>query len=163
MIKFSFKTKVFYDPSLSYPVLPNDLVEVSNEQHLKLLDAINRGCIIFEDLTYSVPKPSLFHTWNGSKWIDPRTQQEIDLYHRQQIPALTKRQFALALEDQKVDANTTLYDQVMKLIASDKRIKIEYETISKIERLHPSTVTMIRTLGLAEVKVDEIWKYALTL
>lgn len=38
---YSCKTKAFYDTSFSYRSLPDDVVEVSPNDHLSLVDAIN--------------------------------------------------------------------------------------------------------------------------
>ena len=93
MIKFSIKNQAFYDLELNYQELPDDLIEVTSEQHAELLSALNSGCIIFDDLTYSEPKPSQFHEWNGSDWIDPRIEEEKLAYKRSQYPKLTRYQF----------------------------------------------------------------------
>ena len=79
MINFSVDKQAFYDTSLNYKHLPDDLVEITAEQHIELLNALNSNCIIFDDLTYSEPKPSQFHEWNGTDWIDPRTEEENSL------------------------------------------------------------------------------------
>ncbi len=77
MIKFSLEKKAFYDSEVHYPELPSDLVEITAEQHIELLNALNSNCIIFDDLTYSAPKPSEFHEWINGGWIDPRQFRRI--------------------------------------------------------------------------------------
>lgn len=76
MILLSLSQQIFYDSDLNYPELPGDLTEVSTDKHFELLIAINSGCVVFSDLSYSDPKPTQFHKWNGSDWIDPRTEEE---------------------------------------------------------------------------------------
>jgi hypothetical protein len=58
---------------------------------------LNCGCIIFADLTYSEPKPSQLHEWNGTDWVDPRTEEEKLAYKRSQYPKLTRYQFLRCL------------------------------------------------------------------
>ena len=157
MIKFSYKNQSFYDVELNYPELPDDLVEVTDEQHQELLRALNSGCVVFSDLTVSNPKPSQFHTWNGIAWTDPRTAEEITAYNRSLLPVLPKRQFALYLYDHQK------YDQVMQAIEADPRFKIEYDSVSNIERLSPTVSAMTVSLGLTDEQVDQMWQQALTL
>ena len=97
MIGFSLQTESFYDSELNYGDLPDDLIEITSEQHAELLTAINSGCIIFDDLTYSDVKPSQFHEWNGEGWVDLRTEEEKLAYKRSQYPKLTRYQFKRCL------------------------------------------------------------------
>ena len=157
MIKFSLKNKAFYDSELNYTDLPNDLVEITENQYIELLSALNSGCIVFDNLTYSSPRPSQFYEWNGSEWIDPRTQAEIAAYKRSLLKKLSKRQFSLYLYD------NDKYDQVMHAIEANPRFKIEYDTVSDIERLSPTVAYMTTLLDLTEEQVDEMWEQALTL
>ena len=157
MIKFSLKNKAFYDSELNYTDLPNDLVEITENQYIELLSALNSGCIVFDNLTYSSPRPSQFHEWNGSEWIDPRTQVEIAAYERSLLKKLSKRQFSLYLYD------NDKYDQVMHAIEANPRFKIEYDTVSEIERLSPTVTEMLNLLGWTDEQVDEMWRYAMTL
>lgn len=157
MIEFSFKNQAFYDETLNYSDLPDDLVEITSEQHSELLSALNAGCIIFADLTYSEPVPSQFHEWNGTDWIDSRTTEEIAEYERSLLPALTKRQFSLYLYD------VGKYDQVMDALNANPRFKIEFETVSVIERLSPTVSAMGQILEWDDLTIDEKWKEALTL
>ncbi len=157
MIKFSLKQQSFYDTNLNYSDLPNDLVEITSEQHNDLLNALNNGCIIFTDLTYSAPQPDIFHEWNGIEWVDNRTAEEIAAYERSLLKKLSKRQFSLYLYD------NDMYDQVMQAIEANPRFKIEYDTVSEIERLSPTVTEMSNLLGWTDEQVDEMWTYAMTL
>ena len=62
------KTQSFYIDDINNEI-PDDCVEITAKQHDKLHNAINSGCIIFDDLTYSEPPPSGFHKWDGEKWV----------------------------------------------------------------------------------------------
>lgn len=111
-----------------------------------------------EILKTETPKLSKFHTeWNGSEWVDPRTPEEIEAYNRSLLPKLSKRQFALYLYDNKI------YDQVMGAINANPRFKIEYDSVSDIERLSPTVSDMTALLGWADEQVDKMWSDALTL
>lgn len=61
-------TQSFYIDDINNEI-PDDSVEITAKQHDELYNAINSGCIIFDDLTYSEPPPSGFHQWDGKKWV----------------------------------------------------------------------------------------------
>ena len=157
MIKFSVSKQSFYDDSLEYADLPKDLVEVTEKQHYALLDQINSGCIIFADLTVSLPKPDQFHTWNGTAWIDPRTDAEKRAGYLASMPELTKRQFNLYLYD------AGLKDEVDALLSANPRAKVEFDSTDKVIRTSPTVEAMIALLGWTDEQVDQMWQQALTL
>lgn len=70
MIYYSFKQNTFLDSELHE--IDDSAVEISTEQHLQLLDAINSGCLILPDLTTTPPRPSEHHEWNGKAWTIKR-------------------------------------------------------------------------------------------
>ena len=157
MIKFSTSTQSFYDDSLGYHDLPDDLIEVTEKQHYALLDQINSGCIIFADLTASPPRPDQFHTWNGTAWIDPRTEAEKRVTYLASMPPLTKRQFNLYLYD------SGLRDEVDALLSANPRAKVEFDSTDKVIRTSPTVEAMIALLGWTDEQVDKMWQQALML
>lgn len=157
MIKFSVSKQAFYDDSLEYADLPKDLVEVTSEQHYLLLEKINSGCIVFSDLTVSPPRPDQFHTWNGTAWIDPRTDAEKRAAYLASMPELTKRQFNLYLYD------AGLKDEVDTLLSANPRAKVEFDSTDKVIRTSPTVEAMIALLGWTDEQVDQMWQQALTL
>jgi hypothetical protein len=70
-IYYSPTTKGFYDTSLDYPILPNDIVEIPASDHMALVDAINNqqkeivvdinGDISLKDIVYVI-------TWNNIRF-----------------------------------------------------------------------------------------------
>ncbi|QBK69602.1 hypothetical protein [Acinetobacter johnsonii] len=111
-----------------------------------------------EIIKHETPRLSQFHTvWNGSKWIDSRTLEEIAAYNRSLLPRLSKRQFALYLYDHG------MYDQVMGAINANPRFKIEYDSVSDIERLSPMVSDITTLLGWTDEQVDQMWEQASTL
>lgn len=101
--------------------------------------------------------PNFFETWNGTEWVDQRTAEEIAAYNRLQFQKLSKRQFALYLYDHD------MYDQVMQAIEANPRFKIEYDTVSDIERLSPTVAEVSKLLNWTDEHVDAMWSEALTL
>lgn len=157
MITFSVKHQSFYDLTLNYPDVPNDLIEINSDLHIELMQKIASGCVVFSDLSCSEPRPTQFHTWNGSAWVDNRTQEEIEAHDRSLLPKISKRQFALYLFDHD------MYDQVMQAIEANPRFKIEYDAVSDIERLSPTVASMTALLGWTDEQVDQMWTESLNL
>ena len=56
-------TQSFYIDEINTSI-PDNSVEITEEQHNELYNAINAGCIIFDDLTISEPPPSAFCIWD---------------------------------------------------------------------------------------------------
>lgn len=107
---------------------------------------------------HEAPKLTKFHTvWDGDGWADSRTPEEIAFYNRSFFPQLSKRQFALYLYDHG------MYDQVMGAINANPRFKIEYDSVSDIERLSPMVSDITTLLGWTDEQVDQMWEQASTL
>ncbi len=66
---FSPSMQAFYDLALNYPNLPDDITDIDDDTHARLLSAINAGCHILPDLTLSTPKPSAYHIWQDGTWV----------------------------------------------------------------------------------------------
>lgn len=163
MIKFSFKNQSFYDMDLSYSDLPNDLIEITAEQHHELLNALNSGCIIFADLTYSAPKPSQFHQWNGTVWVDNRTEQEIAEYNRSLLQPITKLQFAKVLRPLQSETYDNLWLQAKALIDADEDASLEFELSRTLHRNNELLNNIAVALGFTPEQVDVLWAQALIL
>lgn len=86
--------------------------------------------------------------------IDQEKAKNIDYL---KLKALSKRQFALYLYDHE------MYDLVMNSIEQNPRFKIEFDTVSEIERLSPTVIAMSHLVGWTDEQVDEMWKEALIL
>ena len=164
MILFSLSKQCFYDSSLNYSDLPSDLIEISNEQHSELLSALNSGCIIFDELTYSDPKPSQFHKWNGSYWIDPRSEEEKLAYKRSQYPSLTRYQFLRCLLENGYKSEV-IETQILTIENEFTRelTLLGFKEATNFVRTDESVIAMQSILNLNDEKVDAMWEYALTL
>ncbi len=163
MINFSEANQAFYDLNLNYEPLPEDLVEVTSDEHIELLGKLNDGHYVFSDLSYTEKKPSIYHTWDGSDWVDNRTEEEKHTTYLSQFISLTRRQFKLALLE------NGLLDIVEQMIESIEdptvkaRIQIEYSESERFERSNESVQYMLEALDLTTNQVDEMWRYAMTL
>lgn len=84
---YNKKTKSFYIDEINENI-PNDSVEITEKQHIALYNAINAGCIIFDDLTFSEPPPSFFHKWNKKtkEWVpDKDAEREFTIKQNETI------------------------------------------------------------------------------
>lgn len=97
---FSEKTQAFYDESLVYPSLPEDVIIITNDQWLSGLDKINSGFYLYvEDdaLTSSdIQRPSAFHTFDTETkvWIQTAEQVEAEQKEKSSIRLLkAQRQY----------------------------------------------------------------------
>ena len=161
MIGFSLQTESFYDSELNYGDLPDDLIEITSEQHAELLTAINSGCIIFDDLTYSDVKPSQFHEWNGEGWVDLRTEEEKLAYKRSQYPKLTRYQFKRCLlENGYKSADIEAKIQTIEDEYTRELTLLGFREATNFVRTDSSVLKMQSVLGLSDEKVDELWEYA---
>lgn len=163
MVLFSPSKLAFYDSELEYINAPCDLVAIDSEIHSVLLDAINKGCFIFDDLTFSEPKPDSFHHWSGSGWVDPRTDEEKQLYTRENMEALTRYQFKRALVGSGFKINevkaaiTANPDEMAREIAL-----IALDDADKFKRLDSAVLTIQKALNKNDAGMDDFWSYALT-
>ena len=165
MINFSQSKQSFYDLNLEYVELPDDLIEINEEQHFDLLQKISSGHYVFSDLTSSDPKPSPYHEMNikKKKWEDNRTLEQKRIDFLWTLRPLTRRQFKLALLEnglldlieQRINA---IEDQQMRT-----RIQIEYTEATEFHRTSDSVAYMCQLLGLTDEQVDQMWEHALTL
>lgn len=163
MILLSLSQQIFYDSDLNYPELPDDLTEVSTDKHFELLTAINSGCIIFSDLTYSDPRPSQFHEWDGTDWIDPRTEEEKLAYKRSQYPKLTRYQFMRGLLEMGFKS---LDIEAQILLIEDEYTReltmIGFKDATNFVRTDPSIDVMRDILSKTDLEIDEFWELCVT-
>ncbi|MFQ0994052.1 tail fiber assembly protein [Gilliamella sp. BG2] len=78
---YSHTTQSFYIDEINHEI-PTDSIEITEEQHNELYNAMNKGCVIFNDLTYSDAPPSSFHKWNkkNKKWmLDKEAEKEFKI------------------------------------------------------------------------------------
>lgn len=163
MIKFSSSKQAFYDLTFSYENLPDDLIEIPPERHYELLEKINSGCIVFTDLSCSAPKPTEFHQWNGTDWVDNRTEEDKLSAHLAQFQPLTRRQFKLALLENSLIETVEQTIVAIEDPTLKTRIQIEYNESERFERTNQSVQYMLGFLNLTAKQVDEMWFYASTL
>lgn len=123
-----------------------------------------------EILKHETLRPTEFHTiwvWDNEPsaghWEDGRTEEEKYATYLTQFTPLTRRQFKLSLLE------NGLLDTVEQMIGAiedptlKSRIQIEYSESERFERTNDSVKYMLGVLNLTSDKVDEMWRYAMTL
>ena len=164
MILFSLEKQAFYDSNLKYDDLPNDLIELSDDQHQRLYIELNKGARVLQDLTFSTPKPSQFHEWNGSEWVDPRTEEEKLAYKRSQYPSLTRYQCLRCLLENGFKASD-IEAQILTIKDEFSRelTLLGYKEATNFVRMDERILAMQSVLNLTDERVDQMWEYASTL
>lgn len=116
MIYYSFKQNTFLDSELHE--IDDSAVEISAEQHLQLLDAINSGCLILPDLTTTPPRPSEHHEWNGKTWT----------IKRELAKQLAAQHFQAAKNDKIAELNALAQQVVNKAAGTNKLPEFEIQS-----------------------------------
>ena len=118
---------------------------------------------IKEGFTESKPA-SIFDTWDGTDWIDPRTEEEKLADKRSQYPKLTRYQFKRCLlekgyKSSDIEARIqTIEDEIIRELTL-----LGFREATNFVRTDSSVLEMQSVLGLSDEKVDELWEYALQL
>lgn len=120
------------------------------------------NAIAAEGLT--LPNVSAVH-WIYENGVFLVNEASLALERRSKLKALSKRQFAMYLDNIKAtedeEDKTTLYDVILGLLTQDKKKRIEYETVAYVERNSPTVSAMAALLGWSDDQVDQMWQKAL--
>ncbi|MPW44732.1 hypothetical protein [Acinetobacter guerrae] len=162
-ILFSVSRQAFFASELNYSDLPNDLIEINQEQHIELLTKLNTGCYIKSDLITTSPKPTSFHVWSGKKWVDPRTAEEKRADLLKTVMPLTRRQFMLVLALHNLDEQVETAISNIEDVKQKKLISIEYRESTQFERTSDSVAQISQLLNLTDDQVDILWVEAMNL
>lgn len=114
---------------------------------------------------YTLLKPSTeFDSWNGTVWIDLRTDQEKLEYTRSQYPKLTRYQFLRCLLENGFKASDIEAQiQMIEDEFSRELALLGFKEATNFVRTDESILAMQSVLGLTDAKVDMMWDYALNL
>jgi hypothetical protein len=164
MIEFSPSKQAFYDLTFDYEILPEDLIEIPHELHFELLEKINSGCIVFADLSCSEPRPTPYHQWNGSSWVDNRTAEEKEAERLKQFTPLTRYQFFRALlEHGYKSADIEARIQTIEDEYQRELVLLGWQSATNFVRTDESVLLMQNMLGWTDAQVEQMWTYAMNL
>lgn len=116
-----------------------------------------------EILKHETPKPTQFHTeWNGTDWVDPRTEEEKLAYKRSQYPKLTRYQFVRGMLESGYKASD-IEAQIMLIEDEYTRelTMIGFKDATNFVRTDPSIDVMRDMLGKTDLEIDEFWEQCL--
>ena len=108
-------------------------------------------------------KPSEFHEWSGTEWLDPRTEEEKLAYKRSQYPKLTRYQFMRGMLEYGYEAED-IESQI--LLIEDERTRkltmIGFKDAGNFVRTDPSIDVMRDMLKRTDLEIDEFWELCVT-
>lgn len=105
-----------------------------------------------------------YHIWNGSEWVDNRTEEEQLQYKRSQYPSLTRYQFLRCLLENGYKSSN-IETQILTIEDEFTRelTLLGFKEATNFVRTDESVIAMQSILNLDDEKVDAMWEYALTL
>lgn len=165
-MKYSISLKTAYPEGVQYKKLPNDLVDVSQDDHERIANrAIGDDFVISADGTVTIipMRPSAAYDWDGAEWVlNNAKQAELDAAARKAaVPhVVTMRQAKLAL------LQAGMLDEVDAAIAAEatpKSIKIEWEYASEVQRDWVNTLGLATRLGMTDEQLDDLFVLAASL
>ena len=118
-----------------------------------------------EILKNEILKPSRFYTvWGGTRWIDPRSEEEKLAYKRSQYPKLTRYQFLRCLLENGFKASD-IEAQILTIKDEFSRelTLLGYKEATNFVRMDERILEMQSVLNLTDERVDKMWEYASTL
>jgi hypothetical protein len=117
-----------------------------------------------EILKHETPKPTQFHTeWNGSEWIDVRTEAEKLAFKRSQYPKLTRYQFMRGMLEYGYKSSD-IEAQIMLIEDEYTRelTMIGFKDATNFVRADPSIDVMRDMLKRTDEEIDEFWELCVT-
>lgn len=117
-----------------------------------------------EIFKHETPKPTKFHTeWNGTEWIDIRTEEEKLAYKRSQYPKLTRYQFMRGLLEMGFKS---LDIEAQILLIEDEFTReltmIGFKDATNFVRTDPSIDVMRDMLDKTDIEIDGFWELCVT-
>lgn len=105
---------------------------------------------------------SIFEEWNGTDWVDPRTEEEKLAYKRSQYPKLTRYQFMRGILEYGYKSSD-IEAQIMLVEHEYTRelTMIGFKDATNFVRTDPSIDVMRDMLKRTDEEIDEFWEQCL--
>jgi hypothetical protein len=159
-MKYSLSKKTAYPAELIYHELPDDLADVSEVDHIRIVNRlIGEDFVIYGDGSVVIipVRPSPAHDWDAEKqaWFEnkARAAELAEAAARAAIPkSVTMRQARRAM----IDAG--IYEKVDAAIkqAGGKAL-VDWEYSNTFDRSNPMIESMATQLKLTEKQIDELF------
>lgn len=115
---YSKSENAFYLSNINNEI-PYDSIEITQLKHIELFNALNTGCVILDDLTYSEPRPSPLHEWIDSSWIE-----NVEVKNKQIISEnMIKKNNLLNESTEKIEILQDIVDFDMQESNEDEQLK----------------------------------------
>jgi hypothetical protein len=95
------------------------------------------------------------------EWIDSRTPEQIVEYERSLLSPLTKRQLNRVLLAMPSQTYEDKQAELEAYLAGNRLARIDYDSVTEIQRLDEITLRLAEALGFVPEKMDELWNEAL--
>ena len=141
----------------------NEFIIETESRMITAENAFTSGCEVFSDFTYKPIQPTEFHIWNGTDWIDPRTEAEKLAYKRSQYPKLTRYQFMRGMleygyKSSDIEAQILLIEDEF----TRELTMIGFKDETNFVREDPSIDVMRDMLKRTDEEIDELWELCVT-
>lgn len=152
------------------PVFINDVWEIQQDHRGKVVYSITDQSEIKVDYVgeikdaFTESRPtSIFDTWNGTAWIDSRTEEEKLAYKRSQYPKLTRYQFMRGMleygyKSSDIEAQILLIEDEF----TRELTMIGFKDATNFVREDPSIDVMRDMLKRTDEEIDEFWELCVT-
>ena len=116
-----------------------------------------------EVLKHETPRPTVFHTeWNGTAWVDSRSEEEKLAYKRSQYPKLTRYQFMRGMlefgyKSSDIEAQIMLIEDEY----TRELTMLGFKDAGYFERNDQSITVMRDILEKTDLEIDEFWEQCL--
>lgn len=147
--------------------IKNDLSEIRHfEDSVKVRDWIDLTqyrLMTDEEILKHETKPHTdYHIWNGSDWIDTRSEEEKLAYKRLQYPRLTRYQFMRGMLEMGFKSSD-IEAQIMLIEDEYTRelTMLGFKDAGYFERNDSSIGVMRDVLGKTDLEIDEFWEQCL--
>ena len=118
-----------------------------------------------EIIKHETPQPTVFHTeWNGTAWVDPRTEEEKLIHKRSQYPKLTRYQFMRGMLEYGYKSSD-IEAQIMLIEDEYTRelTMLGFKEATNFVRTDDIIIAMQSVLNFSDEQVDVMWEQALGL
>ena len=112
---------------------------------------------------WTLLEPIEFGAWNGTDWVDPRTEEEKLTYKRSQYPKLTRYQFMRGMLENGYKSSDI---EAKILLIEDEYTReltmLGFKDAGYFDRNDQSIGVMRDVLGKTDLEIDEFWEECLS-
>tara|TARA_B000000460_G_scaffold249681_1_gene232614 strand:- start:845 stop:1396 length:552 start_codon:yes stop_codon:yes gene_type:complete len=137
----------------------------------------NRHYFVDDEMFDAGPAPDPWSAWDGSAWVDPRTEADLaaEMQARRDAASLTRMEFIMAAmavnlldpAEAAAAAQGLIPDSFQTAVATlsayeRDMVAIFWPSASVIERMHPILLAIASAMGIPDETLDEIFGLSAT-